>query len=244
MMKRKALLLGYSGYDEGEENYLSAVEKDLEAYKEFLTSRKGGLWSNDEIITLIDEELKSLDTELLLMKNKYDFIYIVYSGHGCYTKCQHLGINQYDYHLTDTHFEKLAPRQITVIDACAGMLSGNESINESVEELIEKYTLAPKERIRIREKYESQILQCPQQEIKLYSAEPGELSGADSKESYYISELLRVLNYVEEDIDIITAHEIVKKEVLKRSNNTQHPYYKVNPDDVSQYLPGAIDELF
>ena len=177
------------------------------------------------------------------MKNKYDFVYIVYSGHGYYTKCQHLGINQYDYHLTGMHFEKLASRQITVIDACAGKLPANENINESAEELIEKYTINPREQVRLREKYENQILQCPQQEITLYSVKPGELSWANSKESYYISELLKVLNIVEEDINIITAHEIAKEEVIKRSNDEQHPNYKVNPDNVNEYLPGAIDEL-
>lgn len=243
MIKRKALLLGYSGYDE-KDNYLSAVENDLKSYKKFLMSPKGGLWENDEIKTMIDEKLESIDTELLSMKNKYDFVYIIYSGHGCYTKCQNLGINQYDYHLADKDFEKLAPRQITVIDACAGKLSGNESINESVEKLIEKNTLDPKERTRIREKYESQIQQSPQQEITLYSAEPGELSGADSKESYYIGELLSELNSVEEDISIIKVHEIAKKEVIKRSQGTQHPYSKVVPYNVSEYLPGAIDDLF
>lgn len=147
-----------------------------------------------------------------------------YGLDGCYTKCQHLGINQYDYHLTDMHFEKLAPRQITVIDACAGRLSADESINESAEKLIDKYTIDPKERIRIRKKYENQIRQCPQQEVILYSAEPGELSWANSKESYYISELLRVLNYVEEDINIIEAHNVAVEEVIKRSNDTQHPF--------------------
>lgn len=246
MIKRKALLLGYSGYDE-KDNYLSAVENDLKSYKKFLMSPKGGLWNDKDEIDpiMIDEKLEELPQKRSLYKDKCDFLYIVYSGHGYYEKCQHLGINKDNYKLTSEYFKDWAPRQICVFDACA-KIPKNESVNEALIEKLSKqiYTIKPDKRCELREKYENQILRCPEQSIYLYAAAPDEYAKATSIESYYISELLRELNIVEEDLNIIEAHNIATEQVAKRSNGEQHPYSKVIPDNVSKYLPGAIDELF
>ena len=253
MIKRKALLLGYTGKDEADKKYhLSAVENDLKSYKNFLMSPKGGLWdfenenkNEKEIEIMIDEQLEGLSEKFLIYKNKLDFLYIVYSGHGYYKTCQHLGINKDNYTLTSECFKGWAPRQICVFDACAKIPKA-ESANEELIEDLRKHilTLKPDKRRDLREKYENQILQCPKQEIRLYATSPDEYAYASSKESYYISELLKELNSVEEDINIITAHEIAAKEVVKRSFEQQHPYHDVEPKNVIDYLPGAIDELF
>jgi len=104
--------------------------------------------------------------------------------------------------------------------------------------------MKPDKRRGLREKYENQILRCPKQSIHLYAAKPDEYASATSIESYYISELLKELNIVEENINVIKAHNIAAEQVIKRSNGEQHPYSDVVPDNVSEYLPGAIDELF
>ena len=55
MLKRVALLLGYSGKDE-KGSHLSAVERDLYAYEKFLMSPKGGLWESNEIIKMLRDK--------------------------------------------------------------------------------------------------------------------------------------------------------------------------------------------
>lgn len=242
-MKRKAILLGYSGMeDDNPEYHLTAVENDLKAVRRFLMSPKGGLWDSNEIISLLDDKIIALEKELVLTKNQYDFVLIVYSGHGYYLGCQRLGTSIEGYELNENKFANLAPRQISIFDACAG---GNEEIIlESVNESIRKYTINPERRKKIRTKYENQIMRCPKQEIRFYAAQPGEQAKANSLESYYISELIDVLNNVEESITIVEAHEIASKKVMKRSFREQHPYYRVFPATVKDYLLGGVDELF
>lgn len=248
-MKRKALLLGYTGKDEADKKYhLSAVKNDLESYKKFLMSPKGGLWdfeNEKEIEIMIDEQLEELSKKELIYKNKLDFLYIVYSGHGYYDEFQHLAINKDNYTLTSEYFKDWAPRQICVFDACA-KIPKNESANEALIEELNKriLTIKPDKRRELREKYENKILQCPKQEIRLYAASIDECAYASSKESYYIGELLKELNIVKEDLNIIEAHNIAAEQVEKRSLGEQHPYFEVEPNNVAEFLPGAIDELF
>ena len=71
-----------------------------------------------------------------------DFLYIVYSGHGYYKTCQHLGINKDNYTLTSECFKGWAPRQICVFDACAKIPkaeSANEELIEDLKEYFLKY---------------------------------------------------------------------------------------------------------
>ena len=246
-MKRFALLIGYTGKDDN--NYLSAVENDLKRYKKFLQSSKGGLWNENEIETIIDGDKSDITHKLDIMRltKKYDFVYTVYSGHGIYTDCQCLGVNKDDYTLTENDFSGLAKRQISVFDACANIYC-NESIDTLMEEaeFSESSMLSLLKRQEIRGKYEKQILQCPEQEIRLYSAMPDESASANSYESYYIGELLKAFNNVEESTNIIKLHEIAEKEVIKRSLDKQHPRYKVKTENIveEEYLMGVIDELF
>ena len=50
-MKRRALLIGYTAED-SEEATLGGVRIDLNKYKNYLMSIRGGAWNSSEIITL------------------------------------------------------------------------------------------------------------------------------------------------------------------------------------------------
>lgn len=83
-MARKLILITYNG---GHSNYLPGVEKDRIAFLKYFKSRIGGSYSPSEIKEFHNNaQLTStlLDTtiQLLITKEKVDFLTIVFCGHG------------------------------------------------------------------------------------------------------------------------------------------------------------------
>ena len=85
-MRRKALIIGNSGDKKNPNEYLEGVEKDIKNYKDFLLSPIGGLWNKEEISVSLNETKEQIRKELIALKqNKYDFVFILFSGHGSYS---------------------------------------------------------------------------------------------------------------------------------------------------------------
>lgn len=83
-MSRRLILITYNG---GPSNYLPGVEKDRIAFLKYFKSRAGGSYSFSEIKEFHnDSELTTtlLDTtiQLLITKEKVNFLTIVFCGHG------------------------------------------------------------------------------------------------------------------------------------------------------------------
>ncbi|WGE67050.1 caspase family protein [Actinobacillus equuli subsp. haemolyticus] len=222
-MKKKAIIIGNMDPNLG-------VQKDIDDTISFLKSKAGGAWNDNEIVVLKDSPSILLKYQLQQYKSeKLDYVFLLFGGHGDMTSNI---TNIYPSHksneaLSEEIFNNLAPRQLSVLDCCRvprKLISNNivelsESASTedfSVELSIEK----------IRELYHNQILQAPEQHLKLYACDTGE-AAIDNNGGLYTQELIsnaitasKVGNRVN---SAILIHNKTKVNVQEKSANKQNP---------------------
>ena len=172
-MNRKALLIGNS-------NGLSGVKKDISNWHSYLMSDIGGKWFPSEIDVEMNPSKISLMSKINMLKNRYDFVIVVYSGHGAYSKGTILEINSKEEYVYESDLKGIAPRQISVFDCCRGVVTMQDSIEESLRNMSVKNQFT----LNIRQDYENRIMQAIPQQISLYACSIGE-SAYDSNEGGY-----------------------------------------------------------
>ena len=237
-MKRKALLIGYSGWDTKDEK-LYGVSKDSSNYKKYLLSPEGGAWFDDEIITLEDTNIDTLKRTLLTLKlDSYDIIFTVYSGHGEYdsiNRCRNVWIDS-KTKLSERDLSGLAPKQIIILDSCSGERETEYPANESRSQALLESSMTSKFIIS-RRKYEQKCNESSNQILKFYAAERGTYANDTSQGGVYSSELLAVLRETNENISIYKAH--IMADLIIRKISEQKPDYEV--PRLTNYLPGRIE---
>lgn len=223
-MKRQALIVGNSGDKNNPKEYLEGVQQDIKNYKQFLLSKTGGQWHDNEILVSLDETKTQVENKIASLKNgKYDFVFILFSGHGSYSslkECRKLYIfNDFIY---ENDLLNLAPRQITIIDTCANF--EHEQITASMEALDERLTFKAM-LIDYRKKYENAILGCQTQQVVLYSSSINEASGDDSElGGYFAYNLLKVAQANRQDVlNCREAYLSTKRVVQAKTDNKQNP---------------------
>lgn len=237
-MKRKALLIGDSGYGD---DYLSGVEYDLENYKNFLTSLRGGAWYDEEISILSNKSKNVILNEIKAIKEtKYDLVFVVFTGHGSYDNDKQyrmLSVGIYDESIYEKGLWNLAPKQILILDSCSGYL--HESL--SCEHKVSAFNMATLQK-KARYKYEGICLQCPPQQIYLYASKIGSLANDLGNGGLYSTKLLEILekNKIEgQYLDIISAHHATSIKIRKERQETD----KLVDISKKPYLPGAIKDI-
>lgn len=177
-MRRKALLFGNS-------NGLSGVKTDISNWFSFLTSDIGGAWVSDEIEIMMNPRKTALLSTINSMKGLYDFVIVVFSGHGAYSNRTILEINEKDELVSETDLKGIADRQISVFDCCRGLIS-NEILNESQN----TFNMHKKSFSNIRYQYEKRIMQSIPQQISLYACSIGQSAYDSNNGGYYTKNLL------------------------------------------------------
>ena len=222
-MRRKALLIGNS-------NGLSGVKKDISNWQTFLTSDIGGRWFSNEIDIEMNPSKISLMSKInMLKKNKYDFVIVVYSGHGAYSQGTILEINSKEEYVYERDLKGIAPRQISVFNCCRNVVPIQDSANESLTTY--SYTNQLYSRIRhIRQHYETRIKQAIPQQISLYACSIGESAHDSNNGGYYTKNLLKsTYLFVDEQRfrTVALAHQAGAKrttnEVYEKENAIQNP---------------------
>jgi hypothetical protein len=226
-MTRKALIIGNSG---DKNNYLEGVQQDVENYKQFLLSKIGGRWYENEIVVSLGETKIQIENKIATLKNGgYDFVFILFSGHGSYSsskECRKLYI--FDDSIYEDELTYLAPKQITILDVCAGI--EHELLTESMEAL-DQHLIFKAMLIDYRKKYENAILGCPEQQVVLYSSSINENSNDSELGGHFVYNLLRVAQVNKQDIlssreAYLSAKEIVQYKT-KRTQNPSAQFIKI-----------------
>lgn len=238
-MKRKALLIGDSSYGD---DYLSGVEYDLENYKNFLKSLRGGAWYDEEISILSNKSKNVILNEIKAIKEtKYDLVFVVFTGHGSYDNNKQyrmLSVGIYDESIYEKELWNLAPKQILILDSCSGCVQGNLSCEHNRNDFNQT------DIIKMRHKYEEICLQCPPQQIYLYASKIGTSAEDTENGGLYSTNLLEILEQKIEKqyLEIVTAHKSVvcKFEQMKV---LQKPDIKIQIRGEELYLPGAIKDI-
>lgn len=237
-MKRHALLIGYSGWDKS----LKGVSLDLQNYKKFLMSPKGGGWYENEIKIIEDESIETIHATLLKRKLKdNDIEFTVFSGHGDYDDEEHY-CRRLEVGKNETILEKdligFAKKQILILDSCSGLRS-EETIAESRKIVKAQSVDSYKKQIEMaRKMYEKKCLFCPEQKLRFYAAEVGSFAEDTIKGGRYSTALLTTLNNSVTEINIFRAHNIAADVVRMQSLEEQKPDYSV--PKIQNFLPGSI----
>lgn len=240
-MRRRALLVGYAGGGKSGEAYLKGVSLDLENYREYLMSAKGGAWDDKEIIVADGLSKKDLLYVIKEIRNEEnDVTFTVFTGHGDFENkehfCRSLLINEDGEDILETELHQLSNKEITIFDCCSKPRYKiiNESRQQKAMKIHDSYTNL----LLARKKYELKCEECPEQRLRFYSAEVG-YSAKDSDEGgLYSSLLLQTLRNSQKYMNIVDAHDETSEIVIKQTHYEQVP--SSSTDRVIKYLPGAI----
>lgn len=180
-MKRKALLIGNT-------NGLQGVKVDLSKFQRFLKSCAGGAWYDSEISIFEDVEKKYLLQEIEgLRKQNFDYVVVVFSGHGGQGRETLLELNSQGEMLFESSLRKIASRQLNIYDCCRAYpqslldsLSQEAALSASLRESVDD----------IRKRYDGRIMQAVPQQALLYSCSIGQVSYDTSDGGVYLTSLL------------------------------------------------------
>ena len=241
MLNKKALIIGCSG---DSESYLPGVEKDVKSIKNFLLSPYGGYWYEEEIIISLNEGKEDIIEKINSLKEKkLDYVFVVFSGHGDFDiqkNERRLWIDDYEF-LYESDLLSLSSKQLIIIDSCAGIEEEKKFLLPSMEGLLKTASL----RINYRKIFENYIMECPNQEIILYSSQKGEYSTDTSKGGLFIQSLLEVAeeNKDYKILSALKAFELAEEKVILNSKYKQHPDYLVYPKS-GKKLPFSLKVEF
>lgn len=244
-MKRRALLIGYSGWDIKGKEPLDGVSFDLQGYKEFLMSVRGGAWEEKEIEIILDKDLLNLDYIIEnIRKEQNDIVFSVFTGHGDYDDneyCRRLEITENKI-ILERELLGLAPKQILICDCCSKVVKKIPKIYITAESSIDGDLYV---RQMARKKYENLYQRCPAQTIRLYASARDYYANDTENGGLYSYCLLNTLKNISKTTNIVTAHNLASEIVEKQTR--ENPSYefqktgKIVPRLHSEcLLPGAI----
>ena len=230
-LKRRALLIGYSGWDLPDKHKLDGVSYDLKNYRNFLMSNEGGAWNYDEITMIEDKKLSNIRTKLNLIKAQHnDMVFVVFSGHGDYddieNSCRTLQISQHDY-ISEKELINLGKREILILDSCSGKRSTEIDETFELKDSIVLESVQKTIRNKYRKRYEELYINCPERNFKFYAAEVGKSAHDTDFGGLYSRCLLDTLKKSNNEIDIITAHKKAAKAVITKTQFDKTPQIPV-----------------
>lgn len=238
-MKRYSIIIGCAGLGR---QYRLGIEKDVDNFVEYLKSNKGGGWYDSEILPLKNENKNTILEAINNAKNKYNYVLVVFSGHGNYSKYlnkRRLYTNEGDF-FYETDIQGIASKQLTIIDSCACVE------HEVSEESIIKSFSAITENLYFKKDYrklfDEWIESCPNQTIEMYSCEEGEESSDTGNGGLYAYNLILAAIKTDEELSCLNAHEISKQKVIetaKNKGNQQNPTY-ISSNKHGNVLPFSL----
>jgi hypothetical protein len=238
-MKRKALLIGNS-------NGLQGVKLDIRHFTEFLKHDVGGQWYESEIEVKMNPSKKDLLATIQSLKNaKYNFVLVLYSGHGAFEKDRYdtlLEINVQEEYIYESDLKNIATRQISMFDCCRKSMRIYDSLNER---MIKSFSNSLSG-TNIRAKYETRIMQAIEQQVSLYACSVDETAIDTENGGLYVQNLLKAAANVSNEYKLVgVAHEeaatATTKEAWSKEKHTQNPTATLSKCISSQQLIISIN---
>ena len=234
-MKRHALLIGNLD--------ATGAQNDINNWKKFLRSGVGGAWNQDEIEVLTNPSKNYLEIRLYLIKDAaYDFVFVVYAGHGGWERSTILEINPQYETISETQLKGLAPREILTLDCCRGTSSTAEVLNEA-----QLRMFSDSNRSTIRARYDARMMAATPQQVTLYACSIGESAYCTNDGGYYTRNLIRqsaavpANGYRTINLAHSAAAPATTQEVAAKENRDQHPDIAVVRCLYNQQLIIGID---
>ena len=219
-MTRQAILIGAPNVTP----HLPGVVQDLKDIKSFLLSNSGGAWREDEIVTLTDPSLKSVETYIQAAQLK-DYVFITCSGHGEHQIGKE--IDQTFMHLNKNEtisISKINPknkRHLVVVDVCRGIVKVEERFKTFIESSMFNRTYDSF--VDYRKVFDHAVMQCTEGRIVVYSCDINQSAGEDRKGGIFTQQLLNTSKNFKRNggsyaiVDINQAFEVAKKETYDKN---------------------------
>lgn len=232
-MKRCLIIIGNQGTP-SKGNFLPGVSRDVNNYLSFFKSNNGGAWENNEIIPKVyDWTSAGLYSTIYGRRMEgLDYAVIVFAGHG-----YALRNGETYFELSDGNDVSLStikswfPTQkvLMIADSCQSFVNLYREggiLNEAFAQ-----RQFSQHRNYLRNLYNSRIESVPTNAFTFASAvSPGEGANDTSKGGLYSYNLLNIANDCVNNtniggsvIPIDAIHAVAKANVMKKSNNNQHP---------------------
>lgn len=232
-MKRLALLIGNT-------NNLPGIHKDLEDFESFLLSNIGGAWdANSEICKAYNVSYSNLKKNLERIKcAKMDYFIFYYSGHGSLDRSfasTVLELNGDEDSIDEFELAALAPRQLNIYDCCRSV---PQTAQKSI--LMNRVQFSMEScRTRIRDLYNTRIMESYEQQINLYACAQGECANATGEGSIYTQNLIKgAKNNSNSNVLVLDAHEAAVRPTAEKASllgEEQHPDCTVYP--INLHIP-------
>lgn len=232
-MKRCLIIIGNQGIP-SKGNFLPGVSRDVNNYLFFFKSDNGGAWENDEIISKVYDWTSAGLYSTIYGKRMegLDYAVIVFAGHG-----YALRNGETYFELSDGDDVSLstikswfpAQKVLMIADSCQYFVNLHREGGILSEALAQRQF--SQHRNHLRNLYNSHIGSVPTGAFTFASAvSPGESANDTSNGGLYSYNLLNVANdrinntnIGRSVIPINVIHNAAKANVLKKSNNNQHP---------------------
>lgn len=233
-MKRHALLI--ANLD------AAGAQNDINNWKKFLRSGVGGAWHDNEIQVLTNPSKAYLELTLYSTKvDNYDFVIVVYAGHGGWERTTILEINPKGETVNENALKGLAPREILSLDCCRATSTVTDILNEVQLKMFSETT-----RSSIRARYDARTMQAIAQQVTLYACSVGECAYCTNDGGYYTKNLLQSAAVPYNEFRTINqAHNAAApatiNEVREKENQNQHPDISMVRCLTSQQLIIGID---
>ncbi|MCL2805048.1 MAG: caspase family protein [Treponema sp.] len=232
-MKKSALLIANT-------DGLAGTKKDLDNFASFLRSENGGLWRPDEIGAPLYNPSRSLilDTINKMKLLKYDYVIVLFSGHGGQKRETVIEINGRGEHIMESELKDIAPRQLSIFDCCR--VQTQQRLRDSIMNKSTMYFSSVSEILEnIRNNYNNRIMQSMRQQVALYSCSIGQSSYDTNEGAIYLNNLLDTANKFSngEFLTIGMAHQQAKIITYENSINM-----KDGPQLPEACLPKCLTE--
>lgn len=187
-MKKKAILIGNT-------SGLQGVQVDITRFTAFLKSNSGGAWYDSEIDIIENERKSSLLHKIdALKKQSFDYLVVMFSGHGGQLRQTVLEINGVGETIDETALRQIANRQLNIYDCCRAFpatmtKSAMDSLSASFSESVN----------RNRQRYDDRIMQAIPQQALLYSCSVGQVSYDTANGGVYLTNLLKTAHNIAYD---------------------------------------------
>ena len=233
-MKKRCLLIGAP-----DAIILKGVQKDIASMYQFLRSNTGGAWEDNEIIKI--ENPPKNELQGLLQENKYyDFVFILFSGHGGTSPIDKKGyacVNEKEEMIRIDELVNKAEKEIVIFDSCRSPLTSPFlKFSESMEAVRALRTL-------YRSKYEQKIEQAEKGFILLFASSYGEPANQTDDGGIFTQSLINAGTLVKNGrknlMDINEAFLIAKEDV-KAKYNQQNPDKACAPVGRNTWFPFAL----
>lgn len=233
-MNRRALIISNPG-ERGAENYCKGVFKDVENYKQFLTSPVGGYWNANVIKCMHRPTVKEVQSYLSELKT-VDYSLIVFSGHGYYSMendstILELRINE---EFDSNDFQDVCEKQTIILDCCR-VIQPSLVVEEFPKKALAK-VLTTSDGKKFRKYYNERIAECRPGLIVLNACAIDETAGDDDQRGgYYSWEIIEsakkwaddlMLQDINDEFKILSApslHQMAASKVKRQTPQIEKP---------------------